>query len=56
MSIIFANAKRHLEELEKSGRHAAARALIEELGKEAPVENGDWALSHRERPLQVPKL
>jgi hypothetical protein len=55
MSIIFANAKRHLEELVKSGRHTSARALIEELGKEALVENGDWVLLHRERPLQVPK-
>lgn len=55
MSIIFANAKRHLEELVKSGRHTSARGLIEELGKEALVENGDWVLLHRERPLQVPK-
>jgi hypothetical protein len=55
MSIIFANAKRHLEELVKSGQHANAQALIEELGKEALVENGDWVLLHRERPLQVPK-
>ena len=33
----------------------SAPALIEELGKEALVENGDWVLLHRERPLQVPK-
>jgi hypothetical protein len=55
MSIIFANAKRHLEELMRAGRYAEAPALIEELGKEALVENGDWVLLHRERPLQVPK-
>jgi hypothetical protein len=55
MSIIFANAKRHLEGLIKLGRCADAVALIEELGKEALVENGDWVLLHRERPLQVPK-
>jgi hypothetical protein len=55
MSIIFANAKRRLEELVKSGGHASAQGLIEELGKEALVENGDWVLLHRERPLQVPK-
>jgi hypothetical protein len=55
MSIIFANAKRHLEELMRAGRYAKASALIEELGKEALVENGDWVLLHRERPLQVPK-
>jgi hypothetical protein len=55
MSIILSKAKRHLEELVKSGRHASAQTLIEELGKEALVENGDWVLLHRERPLQVPK-
>jgi hypothetical protein len=55
MSIIFANAKRHLEELMRAGRYARAPALIEELGKEALVENGDWVHLHRERPLQVPK-
>jgi hypothetical protein len=55
MSIIFANAKRHLEELMKARRSAEAAALLEELGKEALVENGDWVLLHRERPLQVPK-
>jgi len=30
------------------------QALLEELGKEALVENGDWVLLHRERPLEVP--
>ncbi len=54
MSIILANAKRHLEELVKSGRHADAQALIEELGREALVENGDLGLLHCERPSQVP--
>jgi hypothetical protein len=29
-------------------------ALIEELGKEALSENGDWILLHRDRPLDVP--
>jgi hypothetical protein len=55
MSIIFANAKRHLEEHMKAGRSADAVALIEESGKEALVENGDWVVLHRERPLPVPK-
>jgi hypothetical protein len=55
MSIIFANAKRHLEECIASERTAEARALVEELGKEALAENGDWVLLHRERPIQVPK-
>jgi hypothetical protein len=55
MGIIFANARGRLEELMKAGRYTAAAALIEELGKEALVENGDWVLLHRERPLQLPK-
>jgi hypothetical protein len=55
MAIIFANARGRLEESTKAGQYTAAAALIEELGKEALVENGDWVLLHRERPLQLPK-
>jgi len=29
-------------------------ALLAELGREALIENGDWVLMHRERPLALP--
>ena len=43
--------------LPKGGERGVEReltALIEELGKEALSENGDWILLHRDRPLDVP--
>jgi hypothetical protein len=54
MSMIFSNAQERLSQLIKEGQYAQAQDLIEELGKEALEENGDWVLLHRERPLEVP--
>lgn len=54
MSMIFSNAQERLSQLIKDEQYAQARNLIEELGKEALEENGDWVLLHRERPLEVP--
>ena len=54
MSMIFSNAQERLSQLIEDGQYAQARNLIEELGKEALEENGDWVLLHRERPLEVP--
>jgi hypothetical protein len=54
MRVIFLNAERRLKGLindeEKSNE---AQQAIEALGKEALVENGDWVLLHRERPLEM---
>jgi DNA-binding IclR family transcriptional regulator len=30
------------------------RELVNELGKEALMENADWVMLHRDRPLEVP--
>jgi hypothetical protein len=64
MSGLFTNAEKQLSALlhPKHQRDEnqfikdveLARELIEELGKEALVENGDWVLIHRERPLDPP--
>jgi hypothetical protein len=64
MSGLFTNAEKHLSALlhPKHPRDAhqyvqdaeLARELIEELGKEALAENGDWVLIHRERPVDPP--
>ena len=54
MGMIFSNAQERLSQLIKEGQYTQAENLIEELGKEALEENGDWVLLHRERPLEVP--
>jgi hypothetical protein len=54
MSLLFDNAEVALAALLYAGQHDEAQALIRELGKEALVENGDWVVLHRERPLEVP--
>ena len=56
---IFRRAKRFAERLESNpGRHDRVHALIallHELGREALMENGDWVLLLRERPIVLPK-
>jgi hypothetical protein len=32
----------------------SARHLILDLGREALLENSDWVLMHRERPMKIP--
>jgi hypothetical protein len=56
---IFARAQRFAERLdshpELHDRHHALIALLRELGREALMENGDWVLLLRERPIVLPK-
>ncbi len=60
MKILFDKARGRLRDLVDLGRYDAARykesqILVEELGKKALEENGDWVLMHRERPLDIPR-
>lgn len=52
MNLLFENAKSRLANVEGGDREVLA--IIEELGKEALVENGDWVLLNRSRPLELP--
>jgi hypothetical protein len=56
---IFGRAESASERLEAaaqaSSRTASERALIGELGREALMENGDWVLLLRDRPIALPK-
>jgi len=56
---IFRRAKRFAERLDRHptrhDRHHALTALLRELGREALMENGDWVLLLRERPIVLPK-
>lgn len=55
MSLLFAQAEEKMEEFMKEGKEEKGIELIEELGKEALAENGDWVLVHRDRPIEAPK-
>jgi hypothetical protein len=55
MSVLFANAQDRFSAMLAKSEFAEARRLIEELGREALAENGDWVILHRERPLEVPR-
>ncbi|MBK9249597.1 MAG: hypothetical protein IPM69_16140 [Ignavibacteria bacterium] len=55
MGTLFANAKKYYAQKLKSGDLEATQSLTLELGKEALIENGDWVMLHRERPMEVPK-
>jgi len=55
MSVFYHRAKVHLEELIGANNISEAQSFIAELGREALIENGDWILTHRDRPLEVPK-
>lgn len=58
MIILFGRARDRLRNLLSYGeydsiKYKESQILVEELGKEALVENGDWVLMHRDRPLEV---
>ena len=56
---IFRRASRFAEQLDRNpsrhDRQHALVALLRELGREALMENGDWVLLLRERPIVLPK-
>ncbi len=56
---IFQRAGRFAERIAEmpspSARHHALLALLRELGREALMENGDWVLLLRDRPIVLPK-
>src|SRR5581483_516777 len=55
MSGFYHRAKMHLEKLIEKGKLKEAQNFVAELGREALAENGDWILTHRDRPLEMPK-
>jgi hypothetical protein len=54
MGQLFSASDKLLRKMARTGAYKDAQKLIEELGKEALAENGDWVLLHRERPLEPP--
>jgi len=51
---VFDNAYKSIQGLLKTGKVEAAKSCVQALGLEALIENGDWVLLHRERPLEIP--
>lgn len=54
MAGIFERAGTLVEAPEMARTAEAMRRLVERVGREALIENGDWVLLHRDRPLQMP--
>lgn len=54
MSSLFARAQHHMKQSAATEWRAEAQLIMLELGKEALAENGDWVMTHRERPVDVP--
>ena len=55
MGNLFNRADAHIENLLANREHLPACEFMGELGREAPIENGDWIHTHRDRPIEVPK-
>jgi len=54
MLYIYRRARRELNKKRPNIDISDIHPLLTDLGKEALMENGDWVLLHRERPLEVP--
>lgn len=55
MELLFAVASKNMFRCLADRDYPKACFIIQELGKEALAENGDWVLTHRDRPLEVPE-
>lgn len=53
MQLMFHGAEERLRRMLAAGQTAEARRLILSLGREALIENGDWVIAHRSRPLEI---
>jgi hypothetical protein len=56
MASLYSLASQRLKQYLGSGDFSRAQELLMDLGKEALLENGDWLLLHRARPLEVPSV
>jgi hypothetical protein len=54
MAALFAKAKKQIEDALEQKNTDEALTIVYDLGLEALKENGDWVLTHRNRPIEVP--
>jgi len=52
---LFSIADRKLSMAIQEDKHEEAFEIIRELGLESLMENADWLLLHRSRPMELPK-
>jgi len=54
---IFNRARKLFESMKQNTEtnQLQIRRLVKELGREALIENGDWVIMRRERPIEIPK-
>ncbi len=55
MAATFSTASERLRHYHAMGDEERIRAVLHALGTEALVENGDWVILHRDRPIEVPR-
>ena len=60
MGRVFHRAKLAMDEIRErrltdEDRVTMTQELLRDLGSEALIENGDWVLLHRERPVEIPR-
>lgn len=55
ISSIYSKASKYLTLALKTEDNDMAKRVIKILGKETLIENGDWLLLFRERPIEIPK-
>lgn len=56
MGYYYGICEHHLTRSVVDGNVGQSMDLLREIGKQALVENGDWLLLHRQRPVQVPLI
>lgn len=56
MALLFRRAAGQLKRAIARGDTKVAQAILFELGREALIENGDWVILHRDRPLESPNV
>jgi len=54
MGTLFTLAAQRMKKRLEEKRTDEARRILLELGKESLAENGDWLMTHRNRPVDVP--
>lgn len=52
---IFDRGANRLRQLLKDGKTTESQEIINEMGHEALIENGDWLHFHRAQPVEVPR-
>jgi hypothetical protein len=56
MALLFRHAAARMKQAIHRNDMKQAQKLVQELGQEALIENADWVILHRDRPLEGPNV